>query len=426
MSIKAGQILHAMNQFVVDRIQTGGPGNLNIPQERIYELGNFQSVGIVRDVPDLSFSLDCLDVSTEVEALLMGSDDPGADLLGTNGTTGTVYDYLYNEPVDVISPLKSAQGAFNIVKGIAVPQLTLESASYRYGLKQNAGEQFSLKGDSIFYTPGTPYQTVQVAGVAQVAYPFQDDAGPTPLTAQKYVEQGVNIYALNVSVDGVRKVLGTDYTATNATVTFTTAPATGARVSIVFSSATAATYAQSVHEGIAVQPAAIRGKDIKVYVGAGSGGALTTGTPFLWGDVQSVNVDWRVRLEEDFEFGNPRAVARDFAEVPEVSGTIEIKPMSPADFMTKLQQITGVASTDVIGPQSSVALPLKVQLLNPDSGGTTAVAAGTVLKTLFIPDARFEIPGYEGRQSQKMVTSIRFTSDGGTLKVFKGKDFGVY
>lgn len=418
MAIKAGQILHSMNQFVVDRIQTGGPGNLNIPQERIYELGNFQSVGIVRDVPELSFSLDCLDVSTEVEALLMGSADPSADPIDN-----TMYDYLLNEPVDILSPLKSAQGAFGIVKGIAVPQLTLESASYRYGLKQNAGEQFSLRGDSIFYTPGTPYLTVQTGDGVDVAFNFQDDAGPTPLTAQKYVEQGQNIYALNVSVNGVRMTRGTDYTDSTTAVTFTTAPANGARIAIVFSSATAATYNQSVHQGLSVQPAAIRGKDIKVYVGAGAGGNSTTGTPFLWGDVQSVNVDWRVRLEEDFEFGNPRATGRDFAEVPEVSGTIEIKPISPADFFTKLQQITGVASTDVIGPQSAKSLPLEITLLNPDSGGTTAVAAGTVLKTLFVPDARFEIPGYEGRANQKMITSIRWTSDTGTLKVYKGEKF---
>lgn len=51
MSIRGGQILHVANQFVVDRIQTGGPGTLNIPQEKVFELGNYRSVGIVRDSP---------------------------------------------------------------------------------------------------------------------------------------------------------------------------------------------------------------------------------------------------------------------------------------------------------------------------------------------------------------------------------------
>lgn len=391
-----------MNTFIVDRIQTGGAGNLNIPQEKIFELGNYQSVAIVRDTPDLSFSLDCLDVNTEVEALLTGSANPGAD------AAATVYDLAVNKPVDVISPFKSATGAFNIVKGVAVPYLTLESASYRYGLRENAGEQFTLKGDSIFYVPGTPYQENFTGNAVLTAFTYAN-------TALKYVEQGVNIYALSVTVDGVRKVLGTDYTANTTGVTFTTAPANAAKIRIVYGSATAATYLQAVHEGVSVKPGAIRGKDIKVYVG----GTLTS--PTIWSDVQSVNIDWRQTLEDDFEFGNPRAVTREATDVPAVTGTIELKAVTPAALFTKLEQITGVTSGDVIGPNSSVAVPLQVRLLNPDSGGTTAVAAGTVLKTLYVSDARFTIPGYEGRANQKLTSSLPFESDGGNLHIYKGQ-----
>src|SRR3954447_20695101 len=123
MAIKAGQILHAMNQFIIDRIQTGGAGNLNIPQERVYELGNYRSVGIVRDVPDLTFTLDVLDVSTEVEALLCGADPnspegDGGGTLGTDGLTGSNYPLAANATVDIISPFKSTQGAFNVVQGV--------------------------------------------------------------------------------------------------------------------------------------------------------------------------------------------------------------------------------------------------------------------------------------------------------------------
>jgi hypothetical protein len=45
MAIKGGQIIHAGNGVaVIDRIQTAGPGQLNIPTEKIYELGNYKSV----------------------------------------------------------------------------------------------------------------------------------------------------------------------------------------------------------------------------------------------------------------------------------------------------------------------------------------------------------------------------------------------
>lgn len=425
MAIKAGQILHAMNQFIVDRIQTGGAGNLNIPQERVYELGNYRSVGIVRDVPDLTFTLDVLDVSTEVEALLCGADPntpegDGAGALGTDGLTGSNYPLATNATVDIISPFKSTQGAFNVVQGVAVPQLTLEQAQYRYGLRQNAGENFTLRGDSIYYIPGAPYLIKAVGDGATTTYTYTVNA--TPLTALLYNEQGHDLYALNVSVNGVRMTRGSDYTADATGVTFTVAPATGAKIRIVFGSNTAGvTYSQAIHATQAVKPAAIRGKDIEVFVGT----AGATPSPYRWSDVQSVQVDWRVNLENDFEFGNPHAVARDFVDAPAVTGTIEMKPITIAELFKKLHQMTGVPATDIVGPQSSLTLPLQVRLLNPDTGGTSAYPAGTVLKTLHVPDARFEIPGYEGRVGQKMVSQIRWESDSGVLNVFKGLPYEI-
>jgi hypothetical protein len=412
-----------MNQFVVDRIQTGGAGNLNIPQDRIYELGNYQSVGIVRDIPDLSFSLDVLDVGTQVEGLIVGADDPDSDPLGTDGVTGTRYDLLNNQSVDVISPFKSAQGAFDVVRGVAVPQLAVEQIQYRYGMTSNAGETFTLRGDSIYYVPGAPYQGSYTGDGTTTTYLF--DAGSGGLTALKYTESGVDMYALNVSVDGVRLTRGIDYTDTSVHVVFTTAPANGAKIRIVFGSATSATYPQLIHgnpTALAVRPAAIRGKDILVYVGKDT---QATPAPFRWGEVQSVSVDWRVTLEADYEFGNAHAVARDYVTSPDLTGSLEIKPISAATLFAKLNQITGVTAGDVVGPQSSVTLPLWIQLKNPDTGGTTSEPKGTVLKTLYIPDARFTIPGYEGRASQKLVNTLDWTSDTGVLSVFKGLPFGT-
>lgn len=423
MAIKAGQILHAMNQFIIDRIQTGGAGNLNIPQERVYELGNYRSVGIVRDVPDLTFTLDVLDVSTEVEALLCGADPntpegDGAGTLGVDGLTGSNYPLAINATVDIISPFKSTQGAFNVVQGVAVPQLTLEQAQYRYGLRQNAGENFTLRGDSIYYIPGAPYLIKAVGDGTTTAYTYTVNS--TALTALLYNEQGRDLYALNVSVNGIRQNRGADYTATDTAVTFTVAPAIGAKIRIVFGSLTAGvTYSQAVHATQSVKPAAIRGKDIEVFVGTANGSA------YRWSDVQSVQVDWRVNLENDFEFGNPHAVARDFVDAPAVTGTLEMKPITIAELFKKLHQMTGVNPTDIVGPQSSITLPMQVRLLNPDTGGTSAYPAGQVLKTLHVPDARFEIPGYEGRVGQKMVSQIRWESDSGVLNVFKGLPYHI-
>jgi hypothetical protein len=476
MAIKAGQILHVANNFVVDRIQTGGPGQLNIPQEKVYELGNYQSVGVVRDIPDLTFNLDCLDVATEIEALLTGSADPSAD------ADGTAYDLSLAKSIDIVSPWKSPYGSFGIVKGVAIPQLTLESVSYRFGLRDNAGEQWTLRGDGIFYVPGTPVQQIEAGDGSTTAFAFDS-------TALEYQDGGTTRFALNVSVNGTRQTLGTDYTETSGGVTFTTAPANLAVISLVYGTATAGTYAQSVHEGLSVKPAAIKGKDIEVYfstvtatasvtnavlntnevtlttgsahgygvgdtvvvsgIGAPYDGTYTTisgtsGTSIVysktnanvatapvtgtasktveikWPDVQSVNIDWRVTLEDDYEFGNSQAISKEATDVPAVTGSVELRPRDVNAFFTRLVQITGVDAADVIGPQSSVAGALRIVLKNPESGGTTAAAAGAVLKTIYVPAARFTLPGFEGRVQQKLNVTLNLESDDGVMYVYKG------
>lgn len=479
MATRAGQVLHTVNGFVIDRIQTAGPGNLNIPQEKVYELGNYKSVGIVRDVPDLSFSLDCLNVDTEVEALLCGSTDPGSDV------DGTEYDLSLAKPLNILSPWKSPYGAFTAVRGVAVPQLSLESVSYRYGLRENAGEQFSLKGDSVFYIPGAPRQDTFTGDGATKAFTLTN--GP----ALGYEVSGVTTYALAVSVDGVRKFLTADFTESATVVTFVDAPANNSVIRVVYGTATSATLDDTVHQGLSVKPAAIRGKDIDVYfatdVALGGGvtnkaltsnvaelttasahglgvgeeiviaigdavfdgtvtttsgttgttihyakthadvtsaaatGTVTKNVEVRWPDVQSATIDWRVQLEDDFEFGNVYAVNREATDVPEVSGTIEVLPRNVEALFTRLQQITGVGATKIIGPNSSVSGQLRIVLRNPESAGTTAVPVGTVLKTHIIPAARFTIPGYEGRVQQKINSSISYTSDDGVMKVIKGE-----
>jgi len=74
MAVKGGQLIHVGNGVtVIDRAQTIGPGQLNIPTQKIYEVGNYKSVTTIRDTPDLSFNLESFDVSTEIEAMLAGA-----------------------------------------------------------------------------------------------------------------------------------------------------------------------------------------------------------------------------------------------------------------------------------------------------------------------------------------------------------------
>lgn len=407
MAIRAGQILHDAEGFVIDRIQTAGVGNVNIPEEKIYELGNFKSVGTVRDIPDLSFDVESLDVSTEIEALLIGADP-------TAVTPGQEFDLDSYQPLDIISPFKSSNTAFDIIRGIAIPYLTLERSTYRFGLRQNSTQQHTLRGDSIFYVPGTPYYE-EAVNTGSGFYGFGN-------TAILYQYSGADNFALGVhlfdSTTGVfkRLFLGTDYTNTDFGITLLASEqATYDTVAFVYGSTTAASYTQLgnnpsgnlVHQTSAVKPSAVRGKDIDVYVGT------TAGTPTFsrWTGVQSFEVTRSVNIENDEEFGNEKFVDSGY-DVADVTGSITVKPTDPADLWSKIHEVADVVDDRIVGPFTSTTLPVELRISDPDTG--------TVLKTLYVPDARFTIPGVTGRIQTKLEVTFTFTSEEGSLLVYEG------
>jgi hypothetical protein len=480
MAIKAGNIVHVGNDTVViDRIQTAGPGNLNIPTEKIYELGNYQSVATIRDVPDLTFQMDSFDCSIEIETLLAGgyasrtvtdAVTTSADATVTSatasfettdvgrmvvlydvGTAGVEYvsyiatrtsatsieladatmpasdtgvtmviypayvDLATAVPVDLASQFKpgiSDSTPYDVVASVALPFLYVESMSYRFGLRDNATQSASLRGDSIFYNPG-PTFVESAAGTNSV-----DQDVVTAQAAYQYSGDGNPRRVLSVTVGNTRLTKDVDYeeaygSITNGaavtTVTIFEAVPTTSTIRIVYSSPAAKQYLQAVHPDTTVKPAAVRGKDINVYVGGYDPNDPTSSAANKWTTVQAVTVDWRVTIEKDEEFGNYYAVGLDF-DVPTVNGTVDIKPADPEDFLVKLRQAAGESDPyAVLGAQGSTPLELDIVINDPDTGSP--------VKRLHIPDARFTVPGYQGRVQTKTVFSLPFESDSGVLQV---------
>lgn len=400
MAIKHGQILTVGNTFVVDRIQTSGPGNLNIPQERIQELGNFNTVATIRDIPDLSYDLESLDVTTDIEAILLGLD-PGTVV------DGDEIDFANAVPLNVISPFKASQTPqlYNVVDGVAIPYLTLENVTYRFGLRANAAQTFTLRGDSVFYIPGTPYQE-EFAYAAGGVYTLTHAALP-------YTEAGNTFHVLAVDYiapDGEFGRLFNPQDYTDTTTTFTVVagriPA-GSRVRATYGSAVAATYPQSVNAPAdAVKPAAVRGKDIDIYLGP-IAGALTR-----WTSVQSFEGTRRVNLQNDEEFGNYHYVATDY-DTAEVSGNLVVRPRNPQDLLAKVAEIADAGAGEVVGATSSVPLQMEARVRHPDTGD--------VLKTIYVPDARFNLPAFQGRVNQRHDITFPYASDEGLMYVYKGE-----
>lgn len=408
MALKAGAIIHTNGTTLIERLQSAGPGTLTINKEKIYELGNYESVATIRDIPDLTFSMESLDVTTDIEAMLLDVDAATEDAL----------NLAKARPLNVITQVKPGLKQVNpytVTKSVGIPYLTLESASYRFGLRDNASQSFSLRGDSIYYNQGAGYID-EFAGT--------NAAGQTAVTthpAYEYTDGNGTRRILAVVVGTKRLSYGPDFQLSNGavssgaaivTVTLTDPVPTTEKIRVMYSSPDPVEYPQAVHTPATLKPAAIRGKDIDVYIGGYNPANPSATATNKWTGVQSVTVDWRVTLETEEEFGNYNAVSKDF-EVPELSGTVTIMPRDDQDLFKKLREITGVTSmTASIGPSTAVPLPLDIVLKDGENGGVT-------LKRLHTKDARFSVPGYSPRPNSNVTMDLEWESDSGELLIYR-------
>lgn len=382
---------------IVRRIQSTNPA-LNLPTETIREVGNSNTVAIIRDTPDLTFDVDSLDATTDFEALLTRVDP-------ATTVDGDVFDLADAKPIDIKSAYKPT-GSTIASKGVILPYLYLESAAYRFAVGQNATQRFTMRGDSIFFTPEAPqYQRI---GPTASAGPHAFDVAGAAL----YEDGDDDVYALCVTAfyaDGTWARLrhGDDYTNTANDFTLNAAPPAGTVLEVVYASGTV-DLAPADDNDLDNRPAAVRGRSIDVYVSDGA----ATPTLVRWRGLQSAEVNWRVTPEVTNELGNPYAVERDFDQ-PEVSGSFTMRPASIDYLFERVAQIANVPTNQVVGALSSQELELHIGINHPDTG--------VRLKTFVVEDARIVPPAVPAQVNQRTEVTWTWGSDSGDLAIFKGE-----
>lgn len=403
MSVKSGAIQFEGGAWKFDRLQTAGPANINVPRETVYEIGNFNSVGRTTDVPDLSFDLESLDMTSELEAVITRFADPGTI------PDGTEFDFNDAKPFDVISPWKATNNSEMSGAGVIIPYLTLENVTYRFGVRASATFQGTLRGDAIYLSKNTPYwakYTVSGAG------PYAFTVGTTP--AISTVESGETIFALCVTAflangSYVRLDHGSEYTDTASGFTLTAAglakAPNGSELEVVWFSAT--TRSLAGYPSSSVKPAAVRAPQIDVYVSDGA----ATPTFIRWANIQTIEASRRVTIDRDEELGSAHATAADY-DVPEVSGTLTMRPSTASYLIDIIAQSTGVSATSVINVLSLATLEMEIRVEDED---------GDRLKTIYIPDAQFTVPGIQTRVRSKQEVQIPFASESGQMLVYAGE-----
>jgi hypothetical protein len=410
MSVHAGNILHVGGNNVIDRIQSAGLGDVRVPTEVIREVGNTEVVDKVPGDADFTFTLSSFDVSTELEAFLQGQIGGigSAAAPGATDPDGTVYDWSHCQFVNIPSPWKSpSTGSAGVVEaGHLVPGYYPTRIRYNFGVADNATQEVELAGGSYYYAAGAPVEQVETGNGSTTAFTTDDQAIPY----RRGGAQGTTFKSVfGVLVNGELSIEGVDYTQSptnsaspgTATVTFTTAPANAAVIRFSYFTTAARSYPQSVHASTLVKPGAVRGRNICVFINGSKVGG-----------VQAFELEATVEGDVVREFCNEDIIGREI-NGRDCTGTLTVRAKDKNAFIALLSEITGVAATEVFGYLNQHDVQLEVQIQNPKD-------PAQVLKTLYVDDAIFGVPGTPAQVNAPVDFALQYESRSGTYDAIKG------
>lgn len=421
MSVHAGTILTVAGRTVLQRVQSAGLGNVNIPKDTIREVGNELVVDKVPTEPDFTFTIESLAVDCDIEAMLHGKRASGG---GSNGASsgdadGTEYPWETCESINILSPWKDHKtgSAGHVEAGHLVPGYYPTRIRYEVTTTGNFTTTVDIAGGSFFYGKFAPVEDAfsgdgVVAAFATTRSAVELRRGGAAGTTFKMV--------FGVLVNGVPMVEGDDYDVTGggnatanapATVTFRAGhiPANGARVRVAYFTTASEDYPQSVHRTAIVLPGAVRGRHVCVSIApAGSS------TFHKLGKVQSFNLEGTYDTAVERELCNEEPTGRTVNGV-DCNGAVTVRSRDASDFFNFLEDITGIdTDEELVGYINQNPVQLKIEVLNPRNLGET-------LKTLYVKDALFDIPGTPARVNTPTDFAMNWSAQDGTYSAFKGE-----
>lgn len=424
MTVKAGQIVTVAGHTVVQRLQTQGLGNARVPINTIREIGNNLVVDKVPGEPDFTFSMESLAVDCTIESILHGGISTGSAAsqgAGQADANGTPYDWSTSQQINITSPWKDpltySSGTVNA--GVLVPGYFPQKLAYKFGVTENAMQTAELRGGSFFYGNGfAPTEDVFTGTGAQVAFVSAEPAvryrrgGALGTTFQN---------AFGVLINGVQQVEGQDYSVSGGgaapgsaiTVTFTVAPANGAQIKVAYFTSNAHAYPQAVAESALVLPGAVRGRNIKLSMSSAAVGAWQQ----VYG-VQTFTLDAAFDITPERELNNDEIIGFT-VNGTDVTGQVTMHAKDKDAFFTFLSTMTGVNSTqELIGWLNMSTMRLKLEVEDPRN-------PGSILKTLYVSDARFDIPATPARVNAVVDFTLEYGSLSGNYIAYKGAAGGI-
>jgi len=415
MTILAGTILHVGGNNIIDRLQSAGFGNTKMPIEAIREAGNLNIVDKVPGEPDYTFTMESFDVSTEIEAWLIGEVGGGTvnTAPGSADPAGTEYqiDGVHTGFVNITSPWRDPlSSGGNILAGHIVPGYFPTRLTYKYGVKDNASETLDLQGSTFYYNQSPPVEDYFTGTGSQVTFSTTDNAVPY----REYGAGGTTFRSVfGVIVAGNLMTKNIDYTTTPtngttgiASVTFNVAPAAGATVKFCYFTTSTRAYPTSLNAAAVVKPAAVRGRNICVFLGSGSSRAQV-------GGVQSATVEYSVKGQVERELCTYDITGYTVLQT-DVTGSVVVRAHSIAQLYQVLTETTGLSlGAEVAGWLNINPTPMSIKIQNPR-------VPAQILKTIYVSDCLFDMPDPSVKVNTAMDFTLNFESQTGTMSVYKG------
>lgn len=365
---------------------------VNLPSTDIDELGNPQHAGVTTDVPEVTATFQAMDVSVKIFAALTGNDASSYPAAGVD----------INElgDIDVIGVIKDAVVS-DYVKSVHLRQCRIESFTFTYAVDGESTEEYTAVGSKKRWFKNDV-----------VVDTFSGSPLTSPVSLSETPVQLKNgDYAMTFTLDGeyLEEVSG--------------APSSGeyqySAGDIIFDDSGSPTDAVAVYQASPAGnnwsnvsdttiPAAIRGKDVPVYIAANS-------IP----RVQSVTIRGTIPLERIEEMGNREAVGY-ISHVPQVTGDITV-----LDTDTELIALFATGQTSPADTEFDVCeftnsgISLEVRLLDPAEGCNEQ--SRTVLKTVRIPEITITSEGHTTNVGGNAQQTFAFRSTTGECLVYSGE-----
>jgi hypothetical protein len=340
MSVHAGTILHVGGSNVIDRIQSAGLGDVNIPIETIREVGNRLVVDKVPGEADFTFSMESLDMGTDLMAFLTGKVGALAAASPPGAADPALTEYKWEDVgyVNITSPWKDPDtgAAGDIVAGHLVPAYLPTRLTYRFGATDNATASVDLAGGEFYYGRFAPVEDFAQGDGTETAFVTSD---PT-IHYRKGGAAGTDFKdVFGVIVGKKCAVPDVDYVVTGgdgapATVTFAVPPKATDLVRIAYFTDAAKSYPQTVHADTLIKPGAVRGRNIKVYLGNGAGRARVA-------SIQTVDLEATLETDVERELGSSEIVGRTINGT-DCSGTLSVRSKDADALLNLLSKVTKV------------------------------------------------------------------------------------